>query len=161
MIDETKANVVSLDAWTGRIMCPACNPETRRRPFFEGHCIVCDEDDTTTAPQLARVVGQLMRKLDEAESDLEDAQSQAELATSAYDRVVARWESSVAAPLERAASELGLVPTTDVASAVLRECEQARRAVGQAWFAGGATLTEAIERKCAALEAAPTREGER
>jgi hypothetical protein len=124
MNDQTKANVVSLDRWGGRIMCPVCNPETRRRPFFEGHCIVCDEEDTITAIELARGVVELMRKLDE----------------------------SVTVPLERAASELGLAPTTDVASAVLRECESARRAVGQAWFSGSRTLTDAIERKCAALE---------
>lgn len=64
MIDETKASVVSLDAWAGRIMCPACNPETRRRPFFEGYCDVCDEEDTITATELAAAVVWLKRKLD-------------------------------------------------------------------------------------------------
>src|SRR5690606_23145926 len=32
------------------------------------------------------------------------------------------------------------------------ELDAARAAVGEAWFAGGATLAEAIERKCRALE---------
>ena len=64
MSDETKTNVVSINEWGGRIMCPVCNPETRRRPFFEGCCDVCDEEDTITAAELASAVVQLRRKLD-------------------------------------------------------------------------------------------------
>lgn len=42
--------------------------------------------------------------------------------------------------------------TLDDAEALLAELDAARAAVGEAWFAGGVTLAEAIRRKCRALE---------
>lgn len=42
--------------------------------------------------------------------------------------------------------------TLDDAEALLAELDAARAALGEGWFSGGATLAEAIERKCRALE---------
>lgn len=42
--------------------------------------------------------------------------------------------------------------TMDDLEALVREVESARAAVGEAWFSGGATLAEAIRRKCRMLE---------
>lgn len=42
--------------------------------------------------------------------------------------------------------------TMDDLEALVREVESARAAVGEAWFADGVTLAEAIARKCRALE---------
>ena len=69
MNEATNTNVVSIDEWGGRIMCPVCNPETRRRPFFEGHCDVCDEEDMLTALELASAVVRLKRKLDAIDAE--------------------------------------------------------------------------------------------
>lgn len=150
MSDETKTAVVSLDAWAGEIVCPVCGPASAVRAWSD--CDVCEGAHSVTAVALANTVRRLALALEEAETSLEYAQDEEEQAKLELRRERRRWEVDLTVPLERAASELGLVPTTDVASAVLRECEQVRRAVGQAWFAGGATLTQAIERKCAALE---------
>jgi hypothetical protein len=57
------------------------------------------------------------------------------------------------AQLDRLAGEQGLTGDEQELARVRRELAEARAAVGEGWFAGGASLAEAVRRKNAALEA--------
>lgn len=59
-----------------------------------------------------------------------------------------RW---VSMPSDVARRELDALVQRAAARAVV-ELEEARRALGKAWLAGGISLAEGIARKCAALE---------
>jgi hypothetical protein len=98
-----------------------------------------------------------VRQRDEARAEVERLRSEqstarAELLERAHAEVE-RMRVETASALDEMGHALDVLDMEAQCAEQMRgELDQARAAVGEAWFAGGATLAEAIQRKCRALE---------
>lgn len=134
-----------VDAWQGKVKCEWCLPFAA--------CGWCRGSGQVS-------VGDVCREIRELLVNLEDVRREAEVATESIEwlqqeLVVANARRHrESCTLHRALGEAGgTYGTGDATEQLLALVEDARRAVGPAWFAGGVTLAEAIRRKCRALEA--------